>query len=121
MLPASGQGWWGTRQQHGLARPKDGLAYIATKADAVIIPAGISGAADWKEQWRRWQRPAIQLNFGRAFRFNAGGQQRVARDTLAAMTDVAMYQLALAVVDPALRGVYSDISKATARYLAFIE
>ncbi len=111
----------GTRQQHGLARPKDGLAYIATKADAAIVPAGISGAADWKAKWQRLQRPAIQLNFGRAFRFNTGGQERVAREALAAMTDEAMYQLALAVADPNLRGVYSDLSKATARYLTFIE
>lgn len=111
----------GTRQQNGLARPKDGLAYVATKADAVVVPAGISGAVGWKEKWQRLQRPVIQLNFGCAFKFNTGGQQRISRETLAAMTEEAMYQLALAVADPALRGVYSDLSKATARYLSFID
>jgi 1-acyl-sn-glycerol-3-phosphate acyltransferase len=110
----------GTRQQNGLARPKDGLAYIATKADAIIVPAGISGAVGWQEKWQRFERPAIQLTFGRAFKFNTGGEPRVARDALAAMTEEAMYQLALAV-EPGLRGVYSDTSKATARYLTFIE
>ncbi|MEP7293543.1 MAG: lysophospholipid acyltransferase family protein, partial [Chloroflexota bacterium] len=34
----------GTRHPEGLSQPKDGFAYIATKADAVIIPAAISGA-----------------------------------------------------------------------------
>lgn len=111
----------GTRQQGGLAQPKDGLAYIATKADAVIVPTGISGAVGWKEKWKRLRRPNIQLNFGRAFKFNTDGQQRIPREVLAAMTEEAMYQLALAIVDPNLRGIYSDISKATARYLTFIE
>ena len=111
----------GTRQQNGLAQPKDGLAYIATKADAVIVPTGISGAVGWKEKWKRLQRPDIWLNFGRAFKFNTNGQQRIPREVLTAMTEEAMYQLALAIADPNLRGIYSDVSKATARYLTFIE
>ena len=111
----------GTRQRNGLAQPKDGLAYIATKADAVIVPTGISGAVGWKEKWKRLQRPNIQLNFGRAFKFNTDGQQRIPREILAAMTEEAMYQLALTIADPNLRGIYSDTSKATARYLTFIE
>ncbi len=108
----------GTRQTHGLTRPKEGLAYIATKADAAIIPAAISGAMDWQQKLKHFQRPRIHVNFGRAFRFKTDG--RVARDTLPAMTEEAMYQLALAVTDPDLRGVYSDLSQATTEHLDFI-
>jgi hypothetical protein len=32
-----------------------------------------------------------------------------------------MYQLALAIQDPALRGVYSDTSRATTQHLEFIQ
>lgn len=108
----------GTRSHAGLQRPKDGMTYIATKAAAAIIPAGISGAIGWKEKWMRLQRPEIQLHFGRPFRFKASG--RVSREALAEMTDEAMYQLAQAIADPALRGVYSDLSKATTEHLEFI-
>lgn len=110
----------GTRQKSGLARPKEGLAYVATKADAVIVPAAISGAIGWKDQWKRLQRPEIHINFGPAFRFKTDGQKRVPRDDLTEMTEEAMYQLAMAVTDESMRGIYSDLSKATVRFLEFI-
>lgn len=111
----------GTRSHKGLQRPKDGMAYIATKADAVIIPVGISGAIGWKEKWLRFQRPEIHMHFGPAFRFKLDGRARVSRDELAAMTDEAMYQLAQVIDDENLRGIYTDLSKATARHIEFIE
>ncbi|MBK9750610.1 MAG: hypothetical protein IPO91_28135, partial [Chloroflexi bacterium] len=42
------------------------------------------------------------------------------RDELAQMTEEAMYQLALAVQDDGLRGVYHDTSKATTELLEFV-
>ena len=110
----------GHRQKTGLARPKEGLAYVATKADAVIVPTAISGAIGWKEKWTHFQRPHIDVNFGRPFRFKTDGRKRLPREELTAMTDEAMYQLALAVTDENMRGIYSDVSKASARFLEFI-
>lgn len=109
----------GTRQRAGLARPKEGLAYVATKADAIIVPTAISGAVGWKEKWLKLQRPHIDINFGRPFKFRTDGRKRVPREELSAMTDEAMYQLAQAVTDETMRGIYSDLSKASARYLEF--
>jgi 1-acyl-sn-glycerol-3-phosphate acyltransferase len=109
----------GTRSHKGLQKPKEGMAYIATKADAAIIPAAISGAIGWKEKWLRLQRPHIEVTFGKPFQFKTEGR-RVPREDLAAMTDEAMYQLALALPDPNLRGEYADLSKATVRFLTFI-
>ena len=112
----------GTRQKAGLAQPKDGMAYVATKANTVIVPTALSaGAIGWKEKWKRLQRPHIRLNFGRPFMFNTEGRSRIPREELSVMTDEAMYQLAMAVPDEELRGAYSDLSKATARYLKFID
>ncbi len=111
----------GTRQrQGGLARPKEGLAWIATKADAIILPCAISGARGWNRKWLRLQRPDIHLRFGRPFRFRTDGSRRVSRERLQEMTDEAMYQLSAALVDPELRGVYSDLEQATGNTLEFV-
>lgn len=110
----------GTRQVGGLAQPKDGLAYIATKADAVIIPTAIMGARDWLKDLKRLHRPKIHVNFGRPFRFKTDGRTRIPREELGAMTDEAMYQLALAVTDEHMRGIYSDLSKSKTDHLVFV-
>jgi 1-acyl-sn-glycerol-3-phosphate acyltransferase len=110
----------GTRHPEGLAEAKDGLAFIATKANAVIVPTAISGAVGWKESMLRFRRPRINVNFGRPFRFKTNGRERIPRDELAAMSHEAMYQLALAVKDETRRGFYSITSKATAEHLEFV-
>ena len=109
----------GTRHPEGLSQPKDGFAYIATKADAVIIPAAISGAIGWQRAFKL-QRPRVQVHFGRPFKFRLGANGRVQRDDLTAMMDEGMYQLALAVQDETRRGVYSDLSKVTTEHLEFV-
>lgn len=110
----------GTRHPEGLAEAKDGLAFVATKANAVIIPTALSGAAEWVHKLTHFQRPHIQINFGRPFRFKTEGQSRLPREALATMSHEAMYQLALAVKDETKRGFYSDLSKATTQYLEFV-
>lgn len=110
----------GTRHPEGLAEAKDGLAFIATKANAVIIPTGISGAIGWNKKLFRFQRPRININFGRPFRFKFSDGARVPREALATMSHEAMFQLALAVKDETRRGFYSDVSKATSEFLEFV-
>ncbi|NOG52206.1 MAG: hypothetical protein HND48_24300 [Chloroflexi bacterium] len=62
----------GTRSPHGLQEPKDGMTYVATKADAVILPAGLSGAQHFKHRFPRRHacsaslRPAVSLQDRRA-------------------------------------------------------
>ncbi|MDZ4768682.1 MAG: lysophospholipid acyltransferase family protein [Chloroflexota bacterium] len=109
----------GTRQRDGLARPKEGFAYIATKADAVIIPAAISGAIGWQKSLQGLKRHHIVVNFGVPFKFKADG--RVPRDLYPAMMDEAMYQLSAAVTDETMRGAYSDLSKTTSQHLVFVK
>ena len=110
----------GHRHPEGLAEAKDGLAFVATKANAVIIPTAISGAIGWNKKLFRFQRPKITVNFGRPFKFKAEGS-RVPREALATMSHEAMYQLAIAVTDETKRGFYSDLSKATTEYLEFVK
>lgn len=110
----------GTRQRQGLARPKQGLAYIATKANAVIVPTAISGAVGWMDSLKRLRRPHVRVDFGRPFRFKTSGRTRIPREELNRMMEEAMYQLAATVSDISMRGVYSDLSKATTNYIEFV-
>ncbi len=108
----------GTRQAE-MSEAKDGLAYLAVKANAVIVPVGLEGTREFFGNLKRLRRTTITLNFGRPFRFRTDGRQRVPRPELAHMTREAMYQLA-SLVHPDRRGFYSDLSQATTDRLEFL-
>lgn len=63
----------------------------------------------------------MQVIFGKPFRFKTDGRSRIPREELAVMTEEAMYQLAATIPDTYahLRGIYSDLSKATTDTLEF--
>jgi 1-acyl-sn-glycerol-3-phosphate acyltransferase len=110
----------GTRSAEGLQEPKDGMTYVATKANAIILPTGLSGAQHFKTNFPTRRTP-VQLHFGPPFRFRTNGRTRIPRAELAQMTREAMYQLALAVPDASMRGAYSDVENATTETLAFVD
>lgn len=112
----------GTRSPSGMIEAKEGFAYLATKANATILPTAIAGAQHFKTDVKRLHRTPIDIQFGAPFRFKTGGRARIPREELALMTQEAMYQLALAQQkDPSLRGVYSDVSRATTDTLEFVD
>jgi 1-acyl-sn-glycerol-3-phosphate acyltransferase len=98
---------------------KEGIAYLATRADAPIIPVAIEGTPGFPclPFSARWRGPGIQLNFGRPFRFRHAGP---GRPDLRQMTDEAMYLLA-AMLPPERRGVYSDLSQASQDTVEFLD
>lgn len=110
----------GTRHPQGLGEGKDGIAYIATKTDAVILPAAISQTVDFKKRWKKFQRARAHVTFGRPFKFKTDGKTHIPREEIRQMTQEAMYQLALTQSDLSLRGVYSDVQQATTEKLIFI-
>ncbi len=108
----------GTRN-NGLQRPKDGLAFIATRSDAMIVPAAISNTEGWKEDLLRpWRRTPIHVSYGPAFRLRRG-EGRIPRETLHRMTDEMMYQLAR-LLPERNRGEYADLGRLTTDYLDFV-
>ncbi len=111
----------GTRHPEGLAPAKDGMTYIATKADAIILPTTLSGSQHTSSYWKKLRRVPVHVNFGRPFRFRTNGRKRIPRDELAQMTRESMYQLALAQQDTSLRGVFSDVENATTVTLEFTD
>lgn len=110
----------GTRSANGLQEPKNGLTYIATKSNAVIVPATVSDAVDWKDRIKGFKRARAHVSFGRPFRFKTDGRTRIPRNELNMMTQEAMYQLAITLPDESLRGNYQDIENATTEYLEFV-
>lgn len=112
----------GTRHAGGLQEGKAGLAYVAAKADAVVVPAAICGAEDWRLRLKSLRRAYAKVVFGSPFRFRNDGRKRIPRAELTLMTSEAMYQLAKTI--PAeyahLRGYYKDIDKATSDRLEFV-
>ncbi len=112
----------GTRHPGGLQQGKDGLAYIAAKADAVIVPAAICGAEDWRKRLKSLRRAYAKVVFGAPFRFRSNGRKRIPRAELSQMISEAMYQLALTIPDDYahLRGCYNDIENATSDCLEFV-
>jgi 1-acyl-sn-glycerol-3-phosphate acyltransferase len=108
----------GTRSRTGnLIQGKEGSAYLALKTGATVVPAGIWGTTGFPATLlREGRRTPVHVAFGRPFRFRWEGGGRLPREHFQAMTDEAMYRIA-ALLPPELRGVYSDLSKATTNFL----
>ncbi|MFW5748659.1 MAG: lysophospholipid acyltransferase family protein [Chloroflexota bacterium] len=111
----------GTRHPEGMGEGKDGLAYVATKANAIILPAAMTGTNNFRQRWKQRKRALAHVTFGRPFRFKTDGQPRVPRPLLRQMTTEAMYQLALTQPDERLRGIYADVENATTETLIFLD
>jgi 1-acyl-sn-glycerol-3-phosphate acyltransferase len=102
----------GTRSP-SLTPGKEGVAYLALRSGAPIVPVAIDGtvgfpALRFSSTWR--QHGAV-VKFGRPFRFKPL-HGRADREVLRKMTDEAMYILAGAL-PPHRRGVYADLTRAT--------
>jgi 1-acyl-sn-glycerol-3-phosphate acyltransferase len=112
----------GTRNPDGLEPAHSGIAYIAHKTNAIVIPAAIAGAQDWRKRLKQLKRAYARVNIGRPFRLCLPEGERMSRPIREQMTQEAMYQLAAAIPDEyaSLRGVYSDLSQVTTKYLEFV-
>jgi len=103
-----------------LQEGKEGVAYLASRSGAPIIPVAIEGSEGFPTLpfKKRWRGPKVQVRFGHPFCFLAG-KERLQRDQLRKMTDEAMYLLA-AMLPEHRRGVYADLSQATQETLALL-
>lgn len=97
----------GTRSPtRSLQRGKEGMALIAARTGASIIPVAITGTEDAGRCWRRLRRVPVRIVIGEPFRLDTGAEP-LRRPLLRAMTDEAMYRLA-AILPPAYRGIYGE-------------
>ncbi|MEX0788455.1 MAG: lysophospholipid acyltransferase family protein [Anaerolineales bacterium] len=109
----------GTRSP-ALLPAKEGVAYLAAKTGAPIVPVAVEGTEGFPSLRRGAFRegPGASIRFGRGFQFKVG-TGRPDRETLHRMTDEAMYILA-AMLPPERRGAYSDLSRASQTTFEFV-
>lgn len=102
----------GTRSPQ-LTRGKVGVAYLAARSGAPVVPVAIDGSIGFPALRfsHRWREPGAHVRFGRPFCYRPD-LKRPKREQLRQMTDEAMYLLA-ALLPEHRRGVYADLSKAT--------
>jgi 1-acyl-sn-glycerol-3-phosphate acyltransferase len=95
----------GTRSQTGrLGKGHTGIAYLATRAPAPILPLAVYGQEKCWEHWRRLRRVPVQVRFGPLIELPPG-KWRV--DALEMQTQEIMLKLA-ALLPLEYRGVYAD-------------
>lgn len=108
----------GTRSGHGrLQRGHPGVVMLALKSQAPVLPFAIYGNERLWRDWASLRRPDVHIAIGDVFYIDTGGV-KVTRDVRRKIVDEIMYQVA-AVLPPAYRGVYSDLSAATETYIRF--
>jgi 1-acyl-sn-glycerol-3-phosphate acyltransferase len=103
----------------GLGEAHEGIAFVAYRAKVPIVPVGISGTPEFKNNYWKMKKTHVTYRFGQPFYLDSGGE-RVTAEILKQMTDEAMYQLA-ALLPPEQRGLYEDLDKATAKYVKFVK
>lgn len=101
----------GTRHD-ALQDVKEGVAYLAYKADVPIIPVAIEGTHGLPTLSRtRLAGPSAMIRLGKPFRLKRVSG-RLSRDVLRQMTDECMYILARMLPEHR-RGVYSNLGQVT--------
>lgn len=109
----------GTRSHHGrLQRGRPGTVLLALRVpDALILPTATYGQERFRSNLRQLRRTEVNIAIGHGFYLNPG-DGRVTHEMRQEMTDEIMMQIA-ALLPPENRGVYSDVTAATERYLRF--
>lgn len=109
----------GTRNPQ-LIEAKEGVAYLASRGNAPIIPTAVDGtegypALPFSSTWKN-QNPVYR--FGQPFKYREE-YKRAKSELLRKMTDEAMYILA-AMLPPERRGYYADLENATADTIEWV-
>lgn len=97
-----------------LRQGKEGVAYLASRSGAPVIPVAIQGTVGFpslRYTTPAWRGPGAYLQFGKPFRYKAEFQ-RAGREDLRRMTDEAMFVLS-SMLPIEQRGVYADLAQAT--------
>lgn len=100
-----------------LSEPKEGFILLAAKTGACMVAAGISGTQHFRRNLKRLRRTPVTINYSRPIRLKG----KLSRQEYRAAADEVMYYLAAHIADPSLRGLYSDLSKASMNYIEVVE
>ncbi len=108
----------GTRSGDGrLQQGHPGIAFLALRSGAPVLPMVCHGGETFWDNLPRLRRTNFYIAVGQSFHLDARGV-KVTRQVRQQMADEIMYQMA-ALLPPAYRGVYSDLSATTETYIRF--
>jgi len=95
----------------GLRRAKLGIAYLAERTNATIVPVGISGATqDFLKKVLKGERPPISMHIGRPFKLPPiSGLMGSRKDVFQQNADRVMARIAVLLPEE-YRGFYADYS-----------
>lgn len=109
----------GTRSGDGLLqRGHPGIAFLALRSGAPLLPIAYYGGELFWHNLARLRRTDFRIVVGQPFCLDALGG-KATRQVRQQMADEVMYQIA-ALLPPAYRGAYSDLTAATETYLRFL-
>ena len=96
----------GTRARgtYALQKGKTGPAYLATRADVSLVPVGLTGTEQIKDNLTRLRRTPVRVVVGKPFRLPESG--RVRGQKLHEYTDIIMHHIA-ELLPEEYRGVYT--------------
>lgn len=99
------------RQRPILARPKSGSAWLAIRANTLILPVGLLGTERVYRNMLRFRRTPVTLRIGRPFgplQLDPALRGKARRQRLDELADLMMQQIA-ALFPPENRGPYSNV------------
>jgi 1-acyl-sn-glycerol-3-phosphate acyltransferase len=110
----------GTRSNDGkLQKGLPGVVLLAERSGVPLLPIAYYGIEHFHRNIRSLTRTPCRLMVGSPFKVDTHGE-KLSSELSATITDQIMYQMA-ALLPPAYRGVYSNMSKARENYLHFEE
>jgi 1-acyl-sn-glycerol-3-phosphate acyltransferase len=108
----------GTRSNDGcLQKGRTGIVLLALRSGAPLQPLVYYGGEKFREKVKHLRRTDFHIVTGSPFRLNRE-RASLSREVRQEITDEIMFQAA-ALLPPAYRGVYSDLSHARQEYLVF--
>lgn len=109
MVLVAPEGTRGTALQRG----KEGVAYLASRSGAPIVPVAINGSKGFPalRPFGAWKTAGAVIRIGKPFQYRPE-YQKARREELTKMTDEAMFILS-SMLPEERRGVYADLSQAT--------
>jgi 1-acyl-sn-glycerol-3-phosphate acyltransferase len=97
----------GTRGKEGTLKPgREGMALIALRTGATILPIAIWGPKTMWQNMKRLRRTEVHMVVGRPFKPRSPAGRKASRAELVALTDEIMGHIAT-LLPPEYRGVYA--------------
>ena len=89
-----------------LERARQGVAYLALRSGAPVLPVAITGTERVLSDFRRLRRPRLTLTFGELIiPPSPASTPQARRQQMAQLTDEIMHRI-VAMLPPEYRGVY---------------